>query len=226
MRENSLIKYVSQMSQTRYECTPFAVKAAPGIARRCCCPSLLAAIARDVYKVLFGRISACSPTTALLVGGSSSPPLLPYRPLPALPFFSHIMSTRRHPASLLPISAHNPRLLRLVRERVTYDMVIFVAEQVIRALPLVDDPEPLSGALLTPPHTPLKKTFAGDVEDSPLPKLHDFIASIVDASHVQVPVLLCTVLFLERLRTRLPDMAKGMHRHYSIYYPVTHRRSI
>ncbi|KZV61797.1 hypothetical protein PENSPDRAFT_592339, partial [Peniophora sp. CONT] len=120
------------------------------------------------------------------------------------------MSTRRHPASLLPISAHNPRLLRLVRERVTYEMVIYVAEQVIRALPLVDDPEPLSSALPTPPQTPLKKTFADDSEDSNLPKLHEFIASIVDASHVQIPVLLCTVLFLERLRTRLPDMAKGL----------------
>ena len=121
------------------------------------------------------------------------------------------MSTRRHPASLLPISAHNPRLLRLVRERVTYEMVIYVAEQVIRALPLVDDPESLAGVLPTPPHTPLKKTFADDADGSNLPKLHEFIASIVEASHVQIPVLLCTVLFLERLRTRLPDMAKGTY---------------
>ena len=126
------------------------------------------------------------------------------------------MSTRRHPASLLPISAHNPRLLRLVRERVTYEMVIYVAEQVIRALPLVDDPEPLAGALPTPPQTPLKQTFMDDEGDSKLPKLHDFIASIVDASHVQIPVLLCTVLFLDRLRTRLPDMAKGMLVYFSL----------
>ena len=119
----------------------------------------------------------------------------------------------RHPASLLPRSVHNRELVALMCQPVSYDMIQYIALQTTRVIKLADDPpadaaSAASGLPPTPPHTPLREDGPDDYAAS-LPSLQDFIIFICQSSHVQVPTLLTTLIYLERLRTKLPRMAKG-----------------
>ena len=89
---------------------------------------------------------------------------------------------------------------------VSHDMISYLAQkatQVIRCEPSMNKNLPP-----TPPASPPQ--HAASSREPALPSVEEFITSIVERSHVQTATLMTSLVYLSRLRSRLPPVAKGM----------------
>ncbi|GAQ33466.1 cyclin [Aspergillus niger] len=97
-------------------------------------------------------------------------------------------------------------LHEFIMQPVSRDMISHLAQQamqVIRCEPHVTAHH--AHGQPTPPSTPPL-----DADLPPLPSVTTFITSLVLRSQVQVPTLMTSLVYLARLRARLPPVAKGM----------------
>lgn len=122
-----------------------------------------------------------------------------------------VPADRRHPASLVPWTQHNRELVDLMRKGVTSDMICYVADQAAHVIRIEEESPAfpvVASKIPTPPQTPYRSKFQSQRE-TPIVSLQEFILHLVKAANIQVSTLLTTLIYLQRLRTKLPPMAKG-----------------
>ncbi|KAK5995110.1 PHO85 cyclin-1 [Cladobotryum mycophilum] len=104
-------------------------------------------------------------------------------------------------------------LEQFVYQPVSRDMISYLAQaahDVIACDSTLMPPEPAVQSYLppTPPRSPSPRVVRST--DEALPTLEEFITQLVVSSNVQVPTLMSTLVYLNRLKSKLQPMARGL----------------
>jgi hypothetical protein len=104
------------------------------------------------------------------------------------------------------LAAQNKAALdHFIQLPVSQDMISYLAQKATEVIRC--EPSHLNKNLPpTPPASPPQHA----VREPALPSVEEFITSLVERSHVQVPTLMSSLIYLNRLKARLPPVAKGM----------------
>jgi len=87
-------------------------------------------------------------------------------------------------------------------------MIEYLAQQATGVIQCNVPPAPMQTGYPSPPSTPTR-TEAPSFPKA-LPSLKQFITTLWEGSNVQTPTLMSTAVYLHRLKSRLPKVAKGM----------------
>ncbi|OCL08781.1 cyclin [Glonium stellatum] len=109
-----------------------------------------------------------------------------------------------------PTTAQNKAALDyFIQLPVSADMISYLAQKATQVIRCEQAAQLNKNLPPTPPRTPPQDN-AQFAREAPLPTVEAFITSLVERSHVQVPTLMTSLVYLSRLKARLPPVAKGM----------------